>query len=306
MGLVDYSDSDSDSPPPQPDPKRRKSSTISAPSSGDLRKGSLPPLPDNFHDLYASTVRQSVADDPSLHQGRKRLNPHKVGNWPSHVYIEWHPSDEEHRVLVALIEGVQKKLRKTATITSLLSSDLGAPLPLHISLSRPLALTTAQKDDFLESISTAIHASSIPPHFFKSPDSNRTFLVLNVRPCSRQQDPSHPSSPSSRAHGKPLTALLKRCNSIAESFNLPQLYQKGGDSTPDENAFHISLAWTLDDVPDGEEVSEPNDVEPKTPLDEIKRWAVRVSGVKVKIGNVVTHVGLEKNGASGKDEIFGW
>lgn len=85
MALVDYSSdsaSDSDAGPP-PAKTRRLQSPERTPAASDL-----PPLPEAFHDLYASTVRQSIVDDPSLHHGRKRTFPHVVGNWPSHIYIE--------------------------------------------------------------------------------------------------------------------------------------------------------------------------------------------------------------------------
>lgn len=89
MTLVDYSSDESESAEPAgaPPTKRRKPSPAPHPTR-PAAKPALPPLPSAFHDLYASTVRQSVVDDPSLHQGRRRVNPHVVGNWPSHLYVE--------------------------------------------------------------------------------------------------------------------------------------------------------------------------------------------------------------------------
>jgi hypothetical protein len=77
MGLVNYSSSDED----EPVAKKRRLST-------DTTIAALPPLPNNFRDLYSSTVRASTHDDPSLHGGRKRVTPHVAGNWPAHVYLE--------------------------------------------------------------------------------------------------------------------------------------------------------------------------------------------------------------------------
>jgi hypothetical protein len=87
MALVSYSDSESDSDP-------TTDTTLGIPPRKKLRqsdstaKPALPPLPTAFHDLYASTTRVSVRDDPSLHGGRKRVIPHVEGNWPTHLYLE--------------------------------------------------------------------------------------------------------------------------------------------------------------------------------------------------------------------------
>ena len=87
MALVDYSSSgESDEPIATVEKTAIK-------AKGSKRKRSvldseLPPLPDLFHDLYATNVRVGTHDDPALHGGRKRVIPHVEGNWPSHIYIE--------------------------------------------------------------------------------------------------------------------------------------------------------------------------------------------------------------------------
>lgn len=94
--LVDYTSDDSDAsaghaapiadaPAPAARPAKKRKT---AQGAAQTETAALPPLPSSFHDLYASTVRVSTVDDPSLHQGRKRQIPHVAGNWPSHLYIE--------------------------------------------------------------------------------------------------------------------------------------------------------------------------------------------------------------------------
>lgn len=108
--------------------------------------------------------------------------PHVEGNWPTHLYLECEfpdnclrvraglliragfPSKSELGVLETLIQKSESKLGdKPRVIHSLLRSDLGAQLPLHISLSRPVVLRTEQRQSFIDAYQTAVRDSIVSP-----------------------------------------------------------------------------------------------------------------------------------------------
>ncbi|ERS96684.1 hypothetical protein HMPREF1624_06893 [Sporothrix schenckii ATCC 58251] len=306
MGLVDYTSDDEDS-----------SGGQDASANALDETSALPPLPRAFHDLYASTVRTAPADDPSLHQGRQRAIPHVAGQWPSHLYIEWFPQPPEHAHLSRLLDMLRAALHgalqsggggddddnddAAPLFHSFLTSDLGAPLPLHISLSRPFVLTTAEKAAFVTRLEDCVKASGVERFdvafggldWHRSPDSARAFLVLRVVVVEDRR----------RSRNEPLVSLLEQCNKQVTDAGQPALYTKspavaGDDSDVDPASFHMSVAWTL---------------APTTTLD---AWAdatqnayddwqkqlragkdeppltFAVESIKAKIGNVVTDIPL--------------
>ncbi|TDZ20698.1 U6 snRNA phosphodiesterase [Colletotrichum orbiculare MAFF 240422] len=322
MALVDYSSSDSQSEAASPPAKRRKGAdpethdakpdrdatgtnkhdlrlATSAGNSSSTAKrtdgtSALPPLPDEFYDLYASTVRTTTADDPALHQGRKRAIPHIAGHWPSHVYVEWHPTTSQYELLTALLDKIGPLL-KSQKLYPLLTSDLNTPLPLHISLSRPLSLPTAQKDDFLASLTSTLSSATAPftlfpigLGFFKSPDSDRAFLVLRV--ANPAAAASKGSSDSTHGKNPQLRALLVKANTIALNFGQPPLYDAHATELVDD-AFHVSIGWTFG-LPAEDACLATYGVLRTGDFRGIRDWEITVSGVKAKIGNTVTHIPL--------------
>ncbi|KAL8678567.1 MAG: hypothetical protein Q9224_007104 [Gallowayella concinna] len=303
MSLVTYSDSDDSV---NDDATKQRHSSIPTRRVGLKRKRSLdheqlsdlPPLPNSFHDLYTSTARVSTQDDPKLHSGRQRQIPHVDGQWPTHVYIESLPPD--------------------VRLQSLLKSELGAGLPLHVSLSRTLMLATHQRRSFTDALQTAIGESGVQP-FSVTPDDlgwvandekNRWFLVVNVK----------------KPTGDELNKLLKVSNRVVYRYGQPPLYTMQEESNPqvamhtkypragkrsggkvvsshyqtdvakdpsnmykDMSAhFHVSIAWTLKEPP----VDHLRMFDTKVSFQEATKLKVGVETVKIKVGNGVVVVPL--------------
>ncbi|KAK4242674.1 hypothetical protein C8A03DRAFT_11151 [Achaetomium macrosporum] len=336
MPLVDYSSESDDSEPafgtehaesdPGGPPPKKKQRTVTPPGTGSRSKfagtrtrfpssDALPPLPAAFHDLYAATVRTSTRDDPGLHQGRTRQIPHVPGNWPSHIYIEWHPPPPVHTLLTSLVSPLQEQLKGIGPVkvTSFLLSDLGAPQPLHISLSRPIVLSSAEKDRFLGDVEATIKASGVAAfgldcsrvEWHRTAESGRSFLVLRVYSrqwSTRAADGDDEEDAKSAGKNNPnpqLTELLRRCNSVVAKYGQPELYRWAEEDDAEEqvgNAFHVSIAWSFAEPT--EELRRVTDrlCGGNGAHDRIREIQIPVEGVKVKIGNAITHVALPQPG----------
>jgi len=319
MSLIDYSDSEDDSVQTNglknhtsgttiavnAPLKRKRQGRDNEPAQRILKPA--PSLPANFHTLYATPGRASTSDDPSLHAGRQRQVPHVVGNWPSFVYLEWLPPEEDLLTLERVIEEALRQLRAGSQsdiagfkLQSSLRSELGVRLPLHISLSSPLTLTTETKAVFEQELTKAIQTARIPAfdvrvsgvRWVSNFDGTRHFLIVNLTKPGKNQ----------------LQTLLSICNKLARQFGLPELYAHGETNAvgvqkqpgapldnqqaavppqPDDK-FHISIAWTL--------------VKPKCNscvLDEEihrKLGSIKLSfqDVLIKIGNAISNVHLRE------------
>jgi U6 snRNA phosphodiesterase len=189
-----------------------------------------------------------------------------------------------------------------------LDSDLSVPLPLHISLSRPLSLTTSTKDAFLRAVQDRIGACRLYPFglFVTGADwywggeyGSRSFLVLRLREVTPPTDGEPQSGPLNHS----LATLLAACNAVASEFGQTLLYARRAsrdesdnvqsrpaeELSADHDAFHISIAWSLAaPTPELESATAAAQAGRNSIVD----ITVPVDGVKVKIGNVVTHVPL--------------
>ena len=79
------------------------------------------------------------------------------------ILDQGYPAKNELDLLADLIAQAQGQSNEQS-IHSLLHSDLGAQLPLHISLSRPVVLRTEQRSSFTELLQKSIRDSHISPY----------------------------------------------------------------------------------------------------------------------------------------------
>jgi U6 snRNA phosphodiesterase len=195
-------------------------------------------------------------------------------------------------------------------IHSLLQSNLGVHLPLHISLSTPLVLRTEQRVSFLEKLENAVRSSDVAPFQLQVsgldwvPNSEKTrwFLVLKLE----------------KPENDGLNLLLAVTNSVVKQSGLEMLYADQ-DAKEDgalekecvdrstaakrglkdrkqtrqsatvpadytEN-FHFSLAWQLEEP-------ERASIESAEALGPVKRLSISCDFVKVKVGNTIHDIPL--------------
>ncbi|KAL2802642.1 U6 snRNA phosphodiesterase Usb1 [Aspergillus granulosus] len=297
MALVQYSDSESEAEQEAPP---RKINKIDQKIPNRTSPSTLPPLPAAFHDLYASSIRVSVRDDPSLHGGRKRVIPHVEGNWPTHIYLEWYPSKDELQTLRDIITQAENTLQgEEHKIYSLLHSDLGAQLPLHVSLSRPVVLRTEQRQPFLDTFQETLLASNISPFeiqvgsldWASNTEKTRWFYVLRVKRLNQDH----------------LNHLLRISNRSLGLFGQPPLYEPISDSSELDGTgrhtrssssetlkdyteyFHISVAWSLQEPP-----ARDRDRVENLALQRLSSLRIHFDSVKAKIGNHVSSIPLAR------------
>lgn len=319
MVLVGYASSsdeekeeiDTDRPPASPS-SRDDLFTIPLKRKQCESLSNLPPLPSKFHDLYASAAKLSQKDDPSLHGGRKRQTPHVVGNWPTHVYIEWFPTESESKLINRLLQTLKDYNRtdeQAFQLHSLLTSDLGVPLPLHISLSRSIHITTVQRSPFFDSLKRLLNSSEVRPFEVKftllewvaNSDATRWFLVLRVLEPEQNE----------------LNKLLHISNMVVQDFGNPCLYTastsacddgafnnsralKDTDSFNSMNrtkvqnasaAFHVSVAWALQ--PPSERVVNFTKQLSANFISTLTDVIIPCHSIKVKTGNIVQTISLK-------------
>jgi hypothetical protein len=205
------------------------------------------------------------------------------------------------------IEDENKKRARPLPVPDIipsLLSELGAPLPLHVSLSRTLQIKTDDRETFLETLNSSLRRASVQAFHFdfrglkwvSNFERNRWFLVLGIK------KPAHDE----------LNKLLNASNEAVQRCGHSALYsggkgdgpmeanlpiaspQAGNDKTDRSENFHVSIAWNLAE-PDPEWIS----LVQSMGVDEhIRSPQASFDVVKARVGNVVHNFDLGRRGNS--------
>ncbi|KAG1700103.1 hypothetical protein DVH05_011916 [Phytophthora capsici] len=154
---------------------------------------------DAASDIPDSVIESSAAnDDPQVGSKRKRFNepqwkrafPHVDGNWPSHVRIDIPVSQELRGIARNIIQRAQEILGDAVTLIPFEELGLGDTTTtegervLHMSLSRPFAITYDQIDNFVDSLRAALkwrqRITLRKTIVLVNDDKTRSFLALRV------------------------------------------------------------------------------------------------------------------------------
>jgi hypothetical protein len=221
------------------------------------------------------------------------------------------------KTLLELENAKRVKKLPVPVITPSLQSDLGVPLPLHVSLSRTLQIKTEDRETFLDTLSASLRRCAVSSFGFKFQglkwvpnfERNRWFLVLGIK------RPEHDE----------LNTLLRACNQAASNTGHPGLYTGGAGDGPMEDVdhkhgpkrrkvdknepqthdysqyFHVSIAWNLAE-PDAEWTALVQSIDAS---EYIQSPDAVFDSVKVRVGNAVHNIplapkrpGLKKSGRS--------
>jgi hypothetical protein len=206
------------------------------------------------------------------------------------------------------VELHNKKSPRTSVAPNIipsLQSELGAPLPLHISLSRTLQIKTEDRDAFLGTLRSCLRKSAVRSFHFKFQslkwvpnfERNRWFLVIGIEKSTCNE----------------LNRLLNACNEATGRCGHPALYTGGQGDGPMENnpvsdgskkrkseateedeevdhsnRFHISIAWNLEE-PDPELISLIKTLDVAKYLHQPQ---AAFNTVKARVGNMVHNIVL--------------
>lgn len=179
-----------------------------------------------------------------------------------------------------------------------LQSELGAPVPLHVSLSRTLQIKTDDRESFLGTLSASLRRAAVQAFHFDfhglkwvpNYERNRWFLVLGIKKPALDE----------------MNRLLTACNEAAQKSAHPALYSGGkGDGPMESNSpiahspnehvktdrsdmFHVSIAWNLTE-PEPELVSLVQDIK----VDKyVHSPQAAFDVVKARVGNAVHNFDL--------------